>query len=62
MLNTGSTALPYEPYGYKLPLTVNGVEYPIYLGEVETTRKIRKLVLTGRKVGNYGTETIFHPL
>lgn len=32
---------------YKIPLTVNGVEYLIYLGEVETTRKIKKLVLTG---------------
>lgn len=49
MLNLGSTALPYEPYGYKLPLTVNGVEYPIYLGEVETTRKVKKLVLTGEE-------------
>lgn len=49
MLNLGSTALPYEPYGYKLPLTVNGVEYPIYLGQVETTRRIKKLVLTGEE-------------
>ena len=49
MLNTGSTALPYEPYGYKLPLAVNGEECPIYLGEVETTRRIKKLVLTGQE-------------
>lgn len=34
---------------YKLPLTVNGVEYPIYLGESQTTRRIRKLVLTGEE-------------
>lgn len=47
MLNLGSTALPYEPYGYKLPLTVNSTAYPIYLGEAQTTRKIKKLVLTG---------------
>lgn len=47
MLNSGPTPLPYEPYGYKLPLTVNGTEYPIYLGNVQTTRWIRKLVLTG---------------
>lgn len=32
---------------YKLPLTANGVEHSIYLGEVETTRIIKKLVLTG---------------
>lgn len=47
MLNTGSTALPHEPYGYKLPITVNGTKYPIYLGQVPTTRRINKLVLTG---------------
>lgn len=47
MLNLGSTALPYEPYGFKLPITVNGVEYPIYLGTVPTTRRIKKLVLDG---------------
>lgn len=49
MLNTGSSALPYEPYGYKLPLTVNGAEYPIYLGRVESTRRVKKLVLTGEE-------------
>ena len=46
MLNLGSEALPYEPYGYKLPLTVNGVEYPIYLGQVETTRRVKKQNVT----------------
>lgn len=50
MLNSGSTALPYEPYGYKIPITVNGTEYPIYLGQVPTTRRIKKLVLTGNEV------------
>lgn len=49
MLNLGSSPLPYEPYGYKLPLTINGVEYPIYLGEAETTRRIKKMVLTGEE-------------
>lgn len=33
MLNTGSTALPYEPYGYKLPLTSAGQSVDIYLGD-----------------------------
>ena len=36
MLTTGSTALPYEPYGYKLPVTTtNGTDTittPIYIG------------------------------
>ena len=55
MINTGSTALPYEPYGYKLPLTVNGMEYPIYLGQVETTRRIKKLVFDGTEPWNRST-------
>ena len=37
MVNSGSTALPYEPYGYKVPVTVsNGTDTlttPIYLPE-----------------------------
>lgn len=62
-LNLGSTALPWEPYGYKLPLTIGGTEYPIYLGQVETTRRIRKLVLTGDEnwsvwYGNYYSSVI----
>lgn len=47
MLSTGSTALPYEPYGYKIPISSASTTTPVYLGEVETTRKIKKLVLTG---------------
>ena len=49
MLNTGSTALPYEPYGYKIPISSASTTTPVYLGEVETTRRIRKLVLTGNE-------------
>lgn len=40
----------YEPYGFKLPPTVNNTEYPIYLGQVPTTRRIKKVVLTGEEV------------
>lgn len=32
MLNKGSTALPYEPYGYKLPIQCGGVTTNIYIG------------------------------
>ena len=42
MLNTGPEALPYEPY-------IEPIETNIYLGEVETTRRIKKLVLTGEE-------------
>lgn len=57
MLNTGSTPLPYEPYGYKLPLLSGSTPVDIYLGESQTTRRIRKRVLTGEEYvgapGNY---------
>lgn len=33
MLNTGSTAQPYEPYGYKIPITCGGVTTDIYIGD-----------------------------
>lgn len=51
MLNSGSTAVPYEPYGYKILISSANTTTPIYLGEVETTRKIKKLVLTGEETG-----------
>ena len=65
MVNKGSTALPYEPYGqYKIPILSNGNTYPIYLSEpirkIDTysdsvassgtvTRNIKKMVLTGEE-------------
>lgn len=53
MVNTGSTALSYEPYGYKLPLTSAGQDVDIYLGESQTTRRIKKLVFDGTE--NWGS-------
>lgn len=35
----------YEPYGYKIPISSANTTTPVYLGEVETTRKIRKIRL-----------------
>ena len=52
MLNEGSTPLPYEPYGYKIPILSADTTTNVYLGEVQTTRKIRKLVLTGEEDWN----------
>ena len=49
MLNTGSTALPFSPYGYKIPISSANTTTPVYLGEVETTRQVKKLVLTGEE-------------
>ena len=42
MLNTGSTPLPYEPYGYKILISSANTTTPVYLGEVETTRRVKK--------------------
>ena len=57
MLNSGSTALPYEPYGYKIGVSSNNTTAPVYLGEVQTTRKIKKYEFTGGEnisdVGDY---------
>lgn len=47
MLNTGSTAKPHEPYGYKIPISSGGVTTNIYLGSTQTVRQIKKLVLDG---------------
>lgn len=47
MLNTGSTPLPYEPFGYKIPISSANTTTPVYLGEIQSTRQIKKLVLTG---------------
>ena len=33
MLNTGTTAKPFEPYGYKIPITCGGVTTDIYIGD-----------------------------
>lgn len=58
MLNTGSTALPYEPYGqHKIPISSADTTTPVYLGEVQTTRKIKKFVLTGQEEGWSMTST-----
>lgn len=49
MVNSGSTPLPYEPYGYKIPISSANTTTPVYLGEVESKRRIKKLVLTGEE-------------
>lgn len=45
MLIEGSTIIPYEPYGYKIPVTNAGQTVPIYLGQTQTIRKIGKVDL-----------------
>jgi hypothetical protein len=47
MVNIGSTALPYEPYGWAEKITSAGQTQAVYLGQVPTTRRVKKLVLDG---------------
>lgn len=47
MLNTGSTPLPYEIFGYKIPISSANTTTPVYLGEVQSTRRIKKYVFDG---------------
>lgn len=50
MLTQGSTApTNYIPYGYKIPITCAGQTVPVYLGQTQTVRRIKKLVLTGEE-------------
>ena len=49
MLNLGSEALPYEPHGIKIPIVCDNQTTNIYLGETQSTRVIKKLILTGEE-------------
>ena len=50
MLNEGNTALPYDKFGYKIPILSGGTTTNVYMGEVQSTRQIKKLVLTGEEI------------
>ena len=49
MLNSGSTPLPYEPYGIKIPISCGQQTETVYLGSVQSTRRVKKMVLTGQE-------------
>ena len=59
MLNTGETTLPYEPYGVKIPISNNSTTYNKYLGEEQTVRQIKELVLDGTESWNEGTSNYY---
>lgn len=46
---TSSTMPSYQPYGYKIPISSANTTTNVYLGEVQSTRQIKKLVLTGQE-------------
>lgn len=64
MLNTGSTPLPYEPYGYKVPVTVsNGTDtqtIPIYIPEQirKVGNETEYISYTDQKLHRVGAEDI----
>lgn len=60
MLNSGSTALPYEPYGWSEKITCAGQTIPVYLGEVPTVRRIKKLVLDGTESWSSEATNMYH--
>ena len=49
MLNIGSSPKRYTDFGYKIPISSGSATTSIYLGEVPTTRNIKKMVLTGEE-------------
>lgn len=59
MLNSGSTPLPYELFGYKIPILTNSTTTPVYLGEVQTERQIKKLVFDGTENWKEGTSNYY---
>ena len=56
MVSEGSTALPYEPFGYKLPLTLAGQTQTVYLSE--PLRKIGDYADKIEASGTTGTRRI----
>lgn len=50
MIVKDSTATSsYIPYGYKIPISSANTTTPVYLGEVETMRKIKQYEVTGQE-------------
>jgi len=51
MINLGSTALPYEPYGYKLPMLSNSTVIDIYIGDTQ---------LMSDEYADFGDQAAYH--
>jgi len=63
MVVEGSTAPDsYIPYGYKISLTSAGQTVHVYLGQVQTLRRVKKLGLTGDESwsADGGGDTLFY--
>lgn len=49
IVSGSTTPTSYVPYGWQIPLTNAGQTVPVYLGQTQTVRRIKKLVLTGKE-------------
>ena len=47
--------VPFEPYGYKIPISCGGTTTNVYLGEVQSTRQIKKCEFTGSENWSFST-------
>ena len=47
MAEESSTRTAYQPYGYKIPILSGGTTTNVYMGEVQSTRKIYKMAFDG---------------
>ena len=57
MIVEGSTApSSYIPFGIKIPILNNSQTTNVYLGELQSTRRIKKLVLTGEEQFIYASQ------
>lgn len=57
--NDGVLPTEFEPYSYKIPITCAGQTTLVYLGEVKTVRRIKKLVLTGDEWWGKENDVVF---
>lgn len=53
--DNGEYPTEFEPYGYKIPLACASVTTPLYLGEQQTVRRIKRLELDGTEDWQFGS-------
>lgn len=64
MLSGNTSLTDYEPHGYKLSITSAGQTQAVYLGQVQTVRRIKRIVFDGtenwsnQNIGQHGAISI----
>ncbi len=63
LVSGSTTPTSYVPYGWQIPITCAGQTTPVYLGQVQTVRQIKKYEFTGIEniidVGDYYNTNVF---